>query len=251
MLSLMMGAIMKTFVWNISAMLLLILFVSVGYGQYRGGNGAGFAVAVSQNDISLPVTLQNFAASAVEDTVVIRWKTASELENAGYLIYRAFQQSRVLIADFHRFTQLSGAGNSNEVHEYEFTDSSSKLPGIYTYEIYCEQINGTRELVFKIDIRIHHTAKNPFPGEPFIAEPVYPNPFNGITVLPVTILAEGNYTIEVYNISGQRVHTVYQGFMSAGVKNIVISLSDFPTGIYFVKMQNEKTIRVEKISYIR
>jgi hypothetical protein len=53
---------------------------------------------------------------------------------------------------------------------------------------------------------------------------VYPNPFSDKVKFMVTSPVSGNGNLEVYNMMGQRVKTVYQGFISSGTQTFEMSL---------------------------
>ena len=52
----------------------------------------------------------------------------------------------------------------------------------------------------------------------------YPNPFNSQVKFVVSSPVSGNGSLEVYNQLGQRVKTVYRGFIKAGTQNFELSL---------------------------
>jgi len=52
----------------------------------------------------------------------------------------------------------------------------------------------------------------------------YPNPFNNDVKFVVTAAKSGNGSLEIFNIMGQKVKTVYQGHVSAGVNNFDLNL---------------------------
>ncbi len=74
---------------------------------------------------------------------VIRWSTASEVDNFGFDVYRAEQEE----GPFTRITQqpVPGAGTSDEPARYEYTDTTIK-PGIqYYYYVESISMSGVRE----------------------------------------------------------------------------------------------------------
>jgi len=52
----------------------------------------------------------------------------------------------------------------------------------------------------------------------------YPNPFNDRVKFVVTAAQAGKGTLEVFNMLGQKVKTVYEGFVPAGTNNFELSL---------------------------
>ena len=65
----------------------------------------------------------------------------------------------------------------------------------------------------------------------------YPNPFNATTTLQYSLLQSSGVTIEIYNIVGQRVATIYEGFQDAGEHSIHWDSSAFPSGVYFARLE--------------
>lgn len=64
----------------------------------------------------------------------------------------------------------------------------------------------------------------------------YPNPFNGSTVLRFTLPTAGRIGIEVYNIVGQKVESLYNGEANTGEFSISWDASRYPSGVYFCKL---------------
>ena len=65
----------------------------------------------------------------------------------------------------------------------------------------------------------------------------YPNPFNATTTLQYSLLRSSGVTIEIYNIIGQRVTTLFEGIQQAGNNSITWDASGFPSGIYFARLE--------------
>ena len=74
-----------------------------------------------------------------------------------------------------------------------------------------------------------------------------PNPFNPTTTISYSLADAGNVTIDVFNVAGQKIDTLVDGFMEAGSHSIVWDGSDVSAGVYFytVKAGNfTKTIKM-------
>jgi len=71
----------------------------------------------------------------------------------------------------------------------------------------------------------------------------YPNPFNPSTVITYTLPNSGSVKLEVYNIMGQRVATLVDGFESAGIHKLQFNACNIASGVYFYRLQfNSNTI---------
>ena len=70
---------------------------------------------------------------------------------------------------------------------------------------------------------------------------VYPNPFQSRVQFEVNVQEAGNATLEIFNMMGQKVKTVYNGHLNKGVQYFTTEL---PAGthqlIYTLQTENEK-----------
>ena len=73
----------------------------------------------------------------------------------------------------------------------------------------------------------------------------YPNPFDQRTVINYALRRETEVSLEVYNIKGQLVETLFEGTQQPGDHTIEWDCVDMPSGMYFFKMKagDEECIR--------
>jgi hypothetical protein len=92
----------------------------------------------------------------------------------------------------------------------------------------------------------HVTQKEaPVQSTTLIVEPTvkaYPNPFNDRVKFIINSPAAGNGSLEVYNVMGQRVKTIYQGRINAGNQSyeLVIPKKQQETLIYVLRVDGKK-----------
>ena len=69
----------------------------------------------------------------------------------------------------------------------------------------------------------------------------YPNPCHGTTTITVNLQKPGHLSLEITNITGQKVYSSDKGMTSAGLSQFRIDASQFAAGIYFytVKLDTE------------
>ena len=92
----------------------------IGTPGYRGG------------DI-LPVTLSSFRLQNTDPGVVINWTTESEVENAGFNIYRGLSKEGTFVKINAKMIQ--GAGTTGERNQYQWRDTTAKPNTIYYYRL--------------------------------------------------------------------------------------------------------------------
>lgn len=100
------------------------------YLSYKGGQItssdmiSNLTIGASLLDVEpenweLPITLLSFIAYKIHNGVELRWEIASEKNNDFFTIYRSNNGLQ-----FESIGTLSGAGTTNVIHEYSFTDYS-------------------------------------------------------------------------------------------------------------------------------
>ncbi len=67
----------------------------------------------------------------------------------------------------------------------------------------------------------------------------YPNPFNSSTVLCYSLPQSSEITISIYNLLGQKLSTIYKGIQQPGDHTVTWNATDFPSGIYFARLETK------------
>lgn len=65
----------------------------------------------------------------------------------------------------------------------------------------------------------------------------YPNPFNPTTDIKVSLKQPGVMSLKVYNVLGQLVQVVAEGFKSAGNYTYNVNMEQFASGVYFYTLR--------------
>jgi hypothetical protein len=85
----------------------------------------------------------------------------------------------------------------------------------------------------------------------FSLYPNYPNPFNNSTCITFTLPFNGFTAISITDLSGRNVATLLNERIPAGVHHVNWNASNYPAGVYFVKMTCNKESMLKKIVLIR
>jgi hypothetical protein len=79
----------------------------------------------------------------------------------------------------------------------------------------------------------------------------YPNPFNPTTMLSYNLKVDGNVKLTVFNLVGQSVRTLVDGFQKAGYYEVNFDANDLPAGIYLYKLQVGDYSSVKRMTLVK
>ncbi|MDX9779740.1 MAG: T9SS type A sorting domain-containing protein, partial [bacterium] len=161
----------------------------------------------------------------------------SETENAAFRIYR----------DGELQTELEGAGTTAEPQSYSWTDNFV-IPGkTYSYVLADVDLQGkeTRHNEIKVEVEVEGIAQDYNIGS------AYPNPFNPTTVVPVNLAKDAVVKAMLYDITGRPLQELQNGTLSAGSHALTVNGANLSTGIYFVRININEDLHVQKIALMK
>ena len=79
----------------------------------------------------------------------------------------------------------------------------------------------------------------------------YPNPFNPSTSITMDVSDAGNVNVAVYNLMGQSVSTLAEGFMNAGSYTLTWNASNQVSGMYLVRAETAGFVSTQKLLLIK
>jgi hypothetical protein len=79
----------------------------------------------------------------------------------------------------------------------------------------------------------------------------YPNPFNPTTVINYTIPKAGNVSLKVYNLLGQEVATLVNGYQSASKYQVSFNASKLASGIYLYTIKADNFTQTMKMMLMK
>ena len=79
----------------------------------------------------------------------------------------------------------------------------------------------------------------------------YPNPFNPSTMITYSLPEASNVKLIVYNIIGQPVKVLENGYKVSGNYKISFEPNNLPSGIYFYKLEAGQFSQIKKMIYLK
>lgn len=79
----------------------------------------------------------------------------------------------------------------------------------------------------------------------------YPNPFNPSTTIPVMLASDGDIDIQVFDLLGRSVATIFNGYQRAGYYSFNFNARGLSSGVYLVRLVSVDGLITRKISLIK
>jgi hypothetical protein len=179
--------------------------------------------------IPLPIQLASFASTVIRDNdVEVAWKTVSETNNYGFEVYR----KRGERGAWTKLAFIEGHGTTLVPQSYSYLDHSISF-GKYFYQIKQVDLDGKAETFPEMEVTV-----GVGPGE-FVLAQNYPNPFNPSTSIEFILSTSGHATLNVYNLLGQEVATLFRGELAAGIHSVEWSPRNLANGVYVYRLEVE------------
>ena len=181
-----------------------------------GGNDCLAAFREISNS-PLPVSLKSFTAARNRSNVVVKWETATEINNSGFAVERNINGSWEQVA----FVASQAVnGNSDAILSYQYIDLNN-TKGITQYRI--KQVD--------IDLKSKYSEVRAVRGEGQLGKTVvYPNPTNDGKVN--IVFEDGNVSrdISVSDMSGRTIKQL------RGITNNNITIENLTPGMYSLRI---------------
>ena len=184
---------------------------------------AGYTTSVDCS--ALPVELVRFTTQLQESETLLKWETASEINNQGFDIEYSDDGNT-----WRKIGYQEGNGSTDIYSNYFFYDKNPKL-GVNYYRLKQIDFDGKYEYS-KIESVIVEKIGSGYS--------IYPNPTSSKKV-NIVIPTEGT-EISIFDSSGK---LMFFSKMEIGVQ--VISFEKFSKGLYFVKFINGGDVQIEQL----
>jgi hypothetical protein len=89
------------------------------------------------------------------------------------------------------------------------------------------------------------------PPDHYLLNQNYPNFFNGETRITFSLPAPAVTTVRIYNVLGQRLSTLFEGFLEDGPHDVVWDAGRFSTGTYFYTLETDNFFQAKKMILVK
>ncbi len=212
---------------------------------------SGITIKFATTLSGLPVQLTSFTARINPNGAGVRidWTTASETNNLGFYVQRRVSgtEAWATVSDL-----IPGHGTTLEPQVYSFVDLSVHGAGTYQYRLRQMDLDGTAHYVDPISITLGPTDVKELAPREFALKQNYPNPFNPETVIKFSVENTAKASLEVYNLLGQKVATLFNEVAEAGqYYNVRLNGISLSTGMYIYRLQSGTRVDIKKMMLVK
>ena len=206
--------------------------------SYNATTSGFFNFATVQFGTALPIELISFDAKNVEGGNLCNWVTASETNNAYFILERSFDGE-----DFVKVAQIQGfgAGTTTETREYNYTDTES-CDGVVYYRLQQVDIDGANSYS---DI----VALNCLKSKESLT--VYPNPARSVISYSFYEEQEGVINVQILDVYGKLVNWE-RNSTQRGPNNLQSNVENLAPGVYYLKLDRmDKSGTVRQVRFVK
>ena len=186
----------------------------------------------------LPVELTALDAVKSGATVDLRWKTASETNNAQFVVERKRSEGQ-----WSEIGAVEGAGTTETPQAYRFTDARPPFEAdALTYRL--KQVDLDGSVSYSKTITVKRAVEEVTLQAPF------PNPVRRQATIQFAVPERKKVTLRLYDVLGRRVKTLVDG-QQDGRQQAQFNVSDLSSGVYFLRLRAEGTRRTERLTVVQ
>ena len=226
---------------TVSGILEADLWVAVFEYKNLSDGGAKATVRVYQTGVLggpggftgvLPIELLSFDAEQENNDVILKWATATEINNAFFTVEKSYDG-----INFFELAKVKGSGNSNVINDYQIIDNTD-IATINYYRLMQTDFDGnyTYSKIISLSDKSNDSFKilNSWVGE------------SGTINMEIQSSTLALVQIELVNSLGQ---VVYNNTVSVneGKGLYIINTSNYTEGLYFIRCKTKGDVAVRKI----
>lgn len=211
---------------------------SFTYEVCDNGYDPACSQATATFDTALPVELTAFDATTDGPSVVLSWQTATETNNAGFSVERRTD------AGFQDVAYVEGEGTTTTPQSYSLRVNDLQ-PGTHDFRLTQVDLDGTTSVSPTVTATVSLQGMLTLTG-------AAPNPARTETTLRLGVQKAGPVTIELFDVLGRHVRTLYDGTPTPGrLHDVQIDASTLQSGRYLIRATSATRQSTQTLTVIR
>lgn len=190
-------------------------------------------------DATMPVELTSFDALRNGSSVVLRWSTASETNNAGFEI----QHRPSGHTHWKRHTFVEGRGTTQQPRAYRHS-LSELSPGSHSFRLKQVDYDGTFSYSPVVEVSIEASS--------YQISNVAPHPVRHQSSFTVSVAQSQQVRVDLIDVLGRRVAAVHNGILPAHApQTLTIPADRLSSGLYLLQVSGETFRTSQKVTVLR
>lgn len=208
-------------------------------GETNPGTNPNLAVLTASAEYPMPVELVSFTADPIGRNILLKWETATELNNAG------FELQRRNASAWEKLGFVDGHGSTNAPQQYRYTDVNAPA-GKQIYRLKQLDRDGNFSYSEQVEVVVGLTAAD------YALSQNYPNPFNPSTSFTFAVQKHQQVQIKVFDLLGQEVATLVNGLVEPNVlQTVSFNASRLSSGVYFYSLRTADRYEIRKFMLMK
>jgi hypothetical protein len=187
----------------------------------------------------VPVELTSFTGTVISSGVELKWITATEINNSGFIVERSTDN-----IIFNEINFITGNGSTTETSYYNCIDKPDSDKK-YFYRLKQIDFNGSFAYSEVISVILNNTPDG------FLLSQNYPNPFNPSTTISFSIPSAELVKISVLNMLGEEIMILMNEVKPEGSYNIEFNAAGLTSGIYLYRFETSGFNTVRKMILLK
>ena len=182
-------------------------------------------------DNLIPHTPDSVRVIIYPDFVKLLWSNPVDEDFQYFAVYR----DTILNFDITNKKPVACVSNTY------FEDRSLEFGKTYYYKIVSFDFSGNMSLPSKeVSAILSEVGEENFIPKSYVLYQNFPNPFNNSTTIDFEIPEKTNVKLSIYDALGRKLETLIDQELSAGKHSIRFEAKNYPSGIYFYRLQTKK-----------
>ncbi len=176
---------------------------------------------------------QRVSLTATDEGMLISWEYSGSTSTVSFDIFRKEALTKNDLSSGGSSFSISTKVNDHPIvgnSPFSYLDAGVVEGKSYIWTVLVNRSSGTETLGRASGVYVAPS------GQQFALAQNYPNPWSEKTTIGFNLPADGDITLELYDLGGRQVAVVAQGFYTAGNHTLILTGEELASGVYLLRL---------------